>query len=81
MIKLLFFLLFIVYMGWILFKLWKGNDKKNFYLVTGIGTIATYLLIANRVDLPTVNLLQDLENITYPLGIWLQKALGITYLD
>lgn len=81
MIKLLFVLIFIGYMGWKLIKLWKEKEKKDFYMVIGIGSIAAYFLIASIVDLPTVNLLHDMENITYPIGSWLQKFMGITFIN
>jgi hypothetical protein len=68
-------------MGWKVYKLWKAGEKKEFFMVIGIGLIAAYFLLAKKVNLPTVNLLQDLENITYPIGLWLQKLMGITFLE
>ena len=81
MIRLLFFVLFIVYMGWNVMKLWKDGEKKELFLVLGIGVVASYLLLAKVMGMPIINLLQDFEGATYPIGLWLQKFMGIHFLE
>jgi len=80
MIKFIFFLLFVVYMVWKIIRLRKEKEKRDFYMAIGIGLISSYLLVAQVMDLPTVNLLHDVETFTYPIGTWLQKSMGITFL-
>lgn len=78
MIKLLFFLIFLIYMGWKGRELWKEKAKKDLVLVSGMGVMAAYLMLANHLQLPTINVLLATEDVVKPIGIWVQEIFGAT---